>query len=183
MDRTIHITFVPLDPATRLVKISVTLPKTSSVGTLLERLAETVNVPKEDMCIADIHENEVYEVLHPKESLNIRDSDIYVYQLEPISSIHRLQACKQEGNDAAVKFSNQTNGVESFYSCVSRSSSPEVEEKEVEFSLPEEMTLPAETRQLYDSEDEWAHILCNHTSELSFHRLYNTKRSTHQERE
>jgi hypothetical protein len=178
-DVTIDVTFVPLDPTKDNEKISLTVPKSFFVSTFLEKLGEVVSVASENLIVADIFKNDVYEFFNLSDPITKLfgngNVDVYVYHLESLASIQQQQQILE-----AVPKSESWH-CNSFLSC--SSSSDENLRKDAKSCLSEDLLLPANIAQMYDDEYQWSNVLCSHTSDVIFNRLHNNKRSTHQERE
>ena len=101
-DRTMMVTYVPLDPSKRRMKLSITLSKTANIAGLRTKVVEAIanarkkngddgakDVEEEDLYFADIFQHKVWRwydnVDGPIE--DIRESDItFAYELCPVSS-------------------------------------------------------------------------------------------------
>lgn len=168
-DLTVDVTFVPLDLTQEKRQISTTVPKSFSIRSFLEKLGEIVGEAPENLIAADIFKNDVYELFSlsdPVSKLNGASGvDIYVYQVESVASIQQIMNERNTKSESPISLRDDIlhNGMEASYQ--------------------DNFTLPITTTQYYDEEYQWTSVLCNHTSEVIFNRLYNVKRSIHQERE
>jgi ubiquitin carboxyl-terminal hydrolase 4/11/15 len=113
-ERTILITFVPLDPMERAKSFNVTINKLASMGELLKKVQERIEksnltghgyaVPIEDLAICDVWQHDV----HSWHSLNkdvavIRDNDeTVVYELTSLAKIRELELTKEEPVDESL---------------------------------------------------------------------------------
>lgn len=105
-DRSLDITFVPLDPSQSLRSLSLTLSKTALMNGLMEKMNEELvkdgvikePVPLEDLCAADVWSHEVFSwYQHTGEIDRIRDSDkTFIYQLRPLLEVKELSKPKEE---------------------------------------------------------------------------------------
>lgn len=96
-EKTLKVTFVPLDPDRRMRTLSLTLSKTATINVLLTKLnEELVNdgiidrpIPLEDLCAADVWSNEVFGWYQDATEIDrIRDADkTFIYQLRPLSEV------------------------------------------------------------------------------------------------
>ena len=122
-DRTIEVTFVPLDPSKRRTKLSVTVSRTANIEGLRAKIVETVNkiyAESGDSTAGTIHDDDVRlaDMWHHKvwswfDDLNkcvdeIKESDTtFAYELRPIAEIHEetdavLEAAMEASDDADV---------------------------------------------------------------------------------
>jgi len=113
-DRTIRLTFVPLDPMKRAQNISVTVHKNGTMEDLafklLEQLkklkivSETDPVTRADLCMADVWNKDIYSIFTDKDEIDrIRDNDdIFVYQLEPLSEVREIEKKNIAAREASV---------------------------------------------------------------------------------
>lgn len=102
-ERTLRVTFVPLDSTKRSQEVDVTLSKTATTSVLKVKLLEQLKklrlvdeddtVAPEDLCPVDVWQREVYSYFKPMDEVDaIRDNDeTYVYQLHPLSDIRRVE--------------------------------------------------------------------------------------------
>lgn len=103
-ERTLQLTFVPLDPTSPAKTMSITLPKTSVVSELtrkvkaqLEKLGiidERNPIALEDLCPVDVWQKEVYAWHGDKHEVDrIRENDeTFVYQLRPLAEVKAAAA-------------------------------------------------------------------------------------------
>lgn len=106
-ERTVKVTFVPLDPTQKKKNLWLKMSKVSTVKKLMAKMnEELINlgvletpIPDHDLCAADIWSHEVFSWHTPDTDLDkIREADTtYIYQLRPLSEI---QAAGQESGDA-----------------------------------------------------------------------------------
>lgn len=117
-DRTLQITYVPLDPNIRLKKLSVKVSKMASIEEMLNRIIELL--PKEgcltdpsvlpvteDLEICDIWKKEVFDwIKFTEEVEKIRENDdTVVYQLRPLADVRKIEeqnAAADGSSDAAI---------------------------------------------------------------------------------
>jgi ubiquitin carboxyl-terminal hydrolase 4/11/15 len=109
-DRTMKVTFVPLDPDQRPKNISVTLSKTAVVGALVNKVNEQLvklgicnePIPLTDLCPVDVWSHTVYTWHENDTEIDrIRDTDCtFVYELRPMSEI-RDASQKDNGSENA----------------------------------------------------------------------------------
>lgn len=108
-ERTIRVYYVPLDPAKRLQKISVSLPKSATIQELCKRVKD--QLPKlginedpalEDLCPTDVWQKELYTWYNLNDEVDkIRDTDdTYIFALRPASEIRATShKSSEEGDD------------------------------------------------------------------------------------
>ena len=102
-DRTLTVTFVPLDPSKRRMKLSITLSKTANIAGLRTKVVEAIaNAQKEngaeprvihedDLCLTDVFQHKIWSWYDDlDESVeDIKESDVtFAYEVYPVSSIH-----------------------------------------------------------------------------------------------
>jgi ubiquitin carboxyl-terminal hydrolase 4/11/15 len=104
LERTLEVTFVPLDPNKRAKTVSVTLSKTALISELLRKVkgqlekfavvSQGSSLVLEDLCAVDVWQNEVYEWYEEKQDLDrIRDNDeTFIYQLRPLAEVKAIAA-------------------------------------------------------------------------------------------
>jgi len=119
LERTLSVVFVPLDPAKRSQKLSISIPKTAKISELLKRtrdevlkfkVLESENViATEDMVALDVWNKDIYSWYNPEEDIErIRDNDeTFVYQVRTAAEL-RAQAEKKiaEGGDEDLEMYN-----------------------------------------------------------------------------
>lgn len=120
-DRTMEVTFVPLDPSKRRTKLSVTLSRTANIEGLRAKIVETMNkiyaergetsagtIHDDDVRLADMWHNKIYAWLDDLDKCVdvIKESDTtFAYELRPIAEIHEetdavLEAAMETSDDA-----------------------------------------------------------------------------------
>mmetsp|Transcript_29454 Transcript_29454/g.53955 ORF Transcript_29454/g.53955 Transcript_29454/m.53955 type:complete len:1303 (-) Transcript_29454:233-4141(-) len=113
-ERSITVTYVPMNGHERMKKVVVKLNKTSTVDVLQTKIAEVVNLGKtsddlvapENIAITDVwSHHEVFTFLKPDEETDkILDTDhTYAYQICPISTIHEQDEKKIESPDPIIE--------------------------------------------------------------------------------
>ena len=111
-ERRLAVIFVPLDPAKRMLKLTITIPKLATMPELLKRTrAELVkcgvvqsesDIAVEDLIATDIWQKEVYNWIPSTDSIDrIRDSDeTFIYQVRSSTEIREISQKKMdEGGD------------------------------------------------------------------------------------
>eukprot|EP00934_Nitzschia_sp_Nitz4_P003886 Nitzschia sp. Nitz4//scaffold1_size375055//313508//317176//NITZ4_000326-RA/size375055-processed-gene-0.464-mRNA-1//-1//CDS//3329541195//3876//frame0 len=98
-ERTIEVTFVPLDPSAKRKVISLTLNKASTIRSLLSKLnGELVEhgvlegpLRFDDMCAADVFSRQIYKTYSLSTDIDvIRNDDVtFVFQLEPFVDVQK----------------------------------------------------------------------------------------------
>jgi len=168
---TIPVTFVHLDPLRRFQKLSVTTPKSASIATLLGQVSDMTGTESEDLYIADIWKSNVHLVLQSTDPVsNIKEiDDIHIYQLEPKESIRRRQI--EIDKVRALSSVGQ-----------SKSSDRDFTDHGLPGCEMDRHELPEAIRLKYDDITAWIDVICDHSSQMMFNRLTNTKRSKHEER-
>ncbi len=165
-DRTLKITFVPLDPNQRMRVITLTVSKAAPISALLAKLNETIlsdgvvdhPIPFEDLCVTDVWSFEVFSwYQHTAEVDRIKDSDkTFIYQLRPLSEV------QEEWNPKEVPVTDD------IFSQARRS---------------RKYTLDVGTLMRLNRDDEWQTELENYVqSPTLLLSLFNPKRGTHEER-
>lgn len=110
-DRTIQVTFVPMDAHLRNVKLSIKMNKMSTIEDMIRKLIEllpevydkdqyetsslcTPSLSVNDMIVCDVWKKEVFDFIQNKEDIEkIRDNDdTFVYQLAPLQMIRQQEA-------------------------------------------------------------------------------------------
>lgn len=109
-DRTVRLTFVPLDPLRRPQKLGVKVSKLATIEELVRRLIEQVgteilgSTTVDDFVVCDVWKHSIFAWLSHKEDLDkIRDSDeTYVYQVRSLTEIRQCEALwnDETANDA-----------------------------------------------------------------------------------
>lgn len=119
MDRTLRVTFVPLNPERKFQSFKITLKKTSTLSKFINKAAETLmkagwTAPHgrpfamEDLCAVDIWNHEVYHWYEPNDAMDrIRDSDeTYLFELMPLSGLKKQE--EDSGDNKATESSVNT---------------------------------------------------------------------------
>jgi ubiquitin C-terminal hydrolase len=99
-DRTVRLTFVPLDPLRRPQKLAVKVSKLATVEELVRRLMEQVGTTTlgsttvDDFIVCDMWKHSIFEWFQNKDDLErIRDNDeTFVYQVRPLTEIRQCEA-------------------------------------------------------------------------------------------
>lgn len=111
-ERTINVTFVPLNPNVRPRSMQVTINKMCKIKDLLSKLASDLNqmgfagpsVPLQpcDLCAVDVWNQEIFKWYKEDDEIDrLRDNDLtFIYQLWPLSELHPV---KKQVNDAATQ--------------------------------------------------------------------------------
>lgn len=96
-DRTLKVTFVPLDPTQRPRNLSLTASKAATMGKLFVKLNEELielgvrneSIPLHDLVAVDIWSHEVFSWFKTDSEIDgIRETDeTFIYELEPLSDI------------------------------------------------------------------------------------------------
>lgn len=113
-DRTMKVTFIPLDPSQRMKNVSLTLNKTATLNKLVANMNEELvklgvldePIPLEDLCPVDVWSHEVFSWFsHTSEIDKIRDSDnTYVYQLRPLAEFQEASKQEEENDNIDTSF-------------------------------------------------------------------------------
>jgi ubiquitin C-terminal hydrolase len=99
-DRTVRLTFVPLDPHRRPQKLAVKVSKLATVEELVRRLIEQVGATTlgsaavDDFIVCDMWKHSIFEWFQNKDDLEkIRDNDeTFVYQVRSLTEIRQCEA-------------------------------------------------------------------------------------------
>jgi hypothetical protein len=96
-DRTLGVTFVPLDPTQHMRSMSLTVSKSALVSGLLSKMNEELvengaisePIPLDDLAVADVWNHEIFGWLQQNSDADrIRDSDkTFVYQLRTLAEV------------------------------------------------------------------------------------------------
>ena len=121
-DRTMKLTFVPVDPNKQRLELQVTVSRTANIEGLRAKIVETVNktmakngdssygtIHDDDICLADMFKNKVWRWYHDLNECvdTIRESDVtFAYELRPVAEIHEetsavLEAAMDASDDEA----------------------------------------------------------------------------------
>jgi len=110
-ERTMTVTFVPLDPNKRMQKLTLTIAKTATIAGLLEAMNEELvktgicseSVPLHDLCAVEIYDKEIFKWHeHEDEVDGIKDYDkTYVYQLRSLEEVKKISS-EGTGNEDTV---------------------------------------------------------------------------------
>jgi ubiquitin carboxyl-terminal hydrolase 4/11/15 len=98
-ERTMHITFVPIDPNKKMQKLDLTLEKTATVADLLQRMAEELvktgicaqPIPLQDLSPVEIYDKEIFK-WHELDNYidGIKDFDkTFVYELQSLEEVKK----------------------------------------------------------------------------------------------
>jgi len=113
-ERTLSVTYVPLDPDRRPIKLAIKTSKTASIEEFVQHVRKDLpNVgglvapPMEDLSVCDIWQHGIFKWYKvDKDSVeDIRDSDeTLIYELEPLAQVRRTeeQIASNEDNDDAT---------------------------------------------------------------------------------
>jgi len=165
-DRTMKVTFVPLDPSQRMKSISLTLNKAASISKLMKKMNEELveqgfsnePIPLDDLCPVDVWSHEVFSwYKHDGEIDRIRDSDhTYIYQLRSLEEIHAASEDKADTAEDANFGETRTK---------------------------HRFKLDLETMTKLNKEDEWQSILEKYVQHATLlFALFNPNRGTVEER-
>ncbi|KAJ8257762.1 hypothetical protein GJAV_G00189410 [Gymnothorax javanicus] len=82
-ERVMEVFFVSLDPAAKPVQHRLVVPKAGKVSDLCAALSEAVDVPANQMVVADVFNHRFYKIYHADEYLTciLDRDDIFVYEL------------------------------------------------------------------------------------------------------
>eukprot|EP00591_Stephanopyxis_turris_P012985 CAMPEP_0195528164 /NCGR_PEP_ID=MMETSP0794_2-20130614/30200_1 /TAXON_ID=515487 /ORGANISM="Stephanopyxis turris, Strain CCMP 815" /LENGTH=1436 /DNA_ID=CAMNT_0040659245 /DNA_START=64 /DNA_END=4374 /DNA_ORIENTATION=- len=179
-DRSITVTVVPLDPTKRLTKVTVTVSKTSTIASLAEKVAQKLSINKEDLCFADLWNNEVYTYIPLTDEVSkIRENDdTYAFELASVDSIHKEES---DFSSKAIKSHNHAHliGDDSVTETESLTDSCDETEQD-ETQVGEGLGIVTKMK-LERSDDEWMKALRGYTKQTLLSNLL-SKKSTHHER-
>ena len=107
-DRTVRLTFVPIEPQRRPQKLAVKVSKLATVEELVRRLMEQVATEEtttvDDFVVCDMWKHTIFEWFQSKDDLEkIRDNDeTFVYQVRSLAEIRQCEALwnDETANDA-----------------------------------------------------------------------------------
>lgn len=86
-ERQLEVIFVPHDPKKRFRQCKVSVPKLGSIADLCNALSAIVNVPAENLVVADVYNHRFHKVFAGHDSIShiAERDDIFVYQV-PVTS-------------------------------------------------------------------------------------------------
>lgn len=125
-ERTMRVTFVPLDPQERKKSVSVTLNRAATVGKLVTKVAEQLMklgfsadgrpFSLDELCPCDVWSHDVYNWYSMDEEIDkIRDTDeTVVYQVQPKAEIQKVEE-DDISSDAAAEDEGIADSLESSY--------------------------------------------------------------------
>lgn len=114
-ERTLTVYYVPLDPAKRVQKLSVTLPKAGTVQDLAKRIKDLVvklglekELSVEDLSVADVWQKEIFTLYDTADEIDkIRDADeTFIYALRPKTEIASIAKKNAEDGDEELGLYN-----------------------------------------------------------------------------
>ena len=172
-DRTMKVSFVPLDPGKRTMNMKVTVGKTADINTLLGKMNEQLvklgirkePVPLCDLAPVDIWSHEVYSwYTNDSEVDRIRDTDTtYIFELLPLSEVQEASKPAENGTEDDIP---QTSMLES------RSKNRSKRYK-----------LDLATITKLNRDDEWSNVLENYVHQPNLlYTFLNVNRGTIDER-
>ena len=165
-DRTIKVTFVPLDPQEKAKILSLTTSKTATMSTMLGVMNEQLvklrirsdPIPLQDLCPVDVWSHEIYNWYSNENELDrIRDTDkTFVYELRPVSEVQAA---------AEVDDGIQNTDVESW-------------DKQTKYRS-HRYKLDLETMTRLNRQDEWMTVLENYVQQPTLlYTLFSPNRGT-----
>ncbi|VEU37710.1 unnamed protein product [Pseudo-nitzschia multistriata] len=99
-ERSMTVTFVPIDPQKRMQKLTLTIEKTATIACLLKAMNEELVrvkvcselIPLEDLCAVEIYDKEIFKWHKIEDEVHgIKDFDkTYVYQLTSLEEVKRI---------------------------------------------------------------------------------------------
>lgn len=113
-DRTLKLTFIPLDPNQKMKNLQLTISKTATMSKLMEKMNEELirlgicnePIPTHDLCPVDVWSHEVFSWYSDDSEIDrIRDSDTtYIFQLRPLSEVQEVGKNDEESDNFDNKF-------------------------------------------------------------------------------
>lgn len=103
-DKSIDVTFIPLNPKERPKSLTITVNKLASIGDMLQNLCERVDaenmtgqgysIAEEDLSVADVWKNEVHAWRCLTDDVGvIRDADeTIIYELDALSRVKKMES-------------------------------------------------------------------------------------------
>ena len=96
-ERTLEVTFVPMDPAIKMQKLSLTLLKSSTIAEMLHKMNEELvkngicaqPVPLQDLAPVEVYEKEIFKWHEPHDHIDgIKEFDqTFVYELKSLEEV------------------------------------------------------------------------------------------------
>lgn len=167
-DRTLSVTFVPLDPTKRMRSMSLTVSKSALVSGLLKKMNEELvekgvisePIPREDLAAADVWNHEIFGWLQQSTDVDrIRDNDnTFVYQLQTLAEVQEQSKEVEEMKIIPVDVFGRAKRKRRY-------------------------TLDIDTMTMLNREDDWQKSLEKYVqSPMMLLSLFNPKRGSNEER-
>jgi ubiquitin carboxyl-terminal hydrolase 4/11 len=169
-ERTMKVTFVPLDPMQRMKNVNITIAKTASISKLMGKLNEQLvqckerdqPIPLTDLCAVDVWSHSVFKWFTGDHDIDgIRESDTtFIFELRPLSEFQ--EAAKQKENSTEDDLSTVDNKAK---------------------CRPHRFKLDLVTMTKLNKQDEWKVVLENYVQQPSMlYSMFNPNRGAIEER-